>query len=310
MAPTPGVAVALVCLAVAFVWINWSSYGTFYSAWSMADYQHGPLVPVFSLFLLWWRRDMLLPFAGRGSWWGLAFLALWAWMRVAAVYFNFGSLPEMSMLPFFAGLALFVGGWQAFRWAWPAIVFLLFMLPLPGDVQSALSFQLQAICHAFERLYHPDAGDSVCCDWERDSIDRQAAGSGASVQRLANDDDVLRALHRRGVLSQKAAMGETLHYRQRHSDRDPRQRGADRGDGGLPRSCPALAVAGRFGECGEDHSRHRGLGHRDALRDVVALDRVDVIVEAADSAGVGAAADDGHDAAGAGAVGRRAKRPP
>ena len=64
------------------------------------------------------------------KWWGLAFLALWALMRWAAVYFNFESLPEMSMLPFFAGLALFVGGWQAFRWAWPAIVFLVFMIPL------------------------------------------------------------------------------------------------------------------------------------------------------------------------------------
>jgi exosortase len=137
--------VALACLAVAFVWFNWSSYGTFAGAWSQADYQHGPLVPVFSLFLLWWRRDMIIPFAGRGSWWGLAFLALWAWMRVAAVYFNFGSLPEMSILPFFAGLALFVGGWQAFRWAWPAIVFLVFMLPLPGDVQSLLSLQLQLL---------------------------------------------------------------------------------------------------------------------------------------------------------------------
>ncbi len=66
-------------------------------------------------------------------------------MRWAAVYFNFGSLPEYSMLPFFAGLALFVGGWQALHWAWPSIVFLLFMLPLPGDVQSLLSLPLQTV---------------------------------------------------------------------------------------------------------------------------------------------------------------------
>ena len=109
------------------------------------DYQHGPFVPLFSLFLLWYRRDMIIPFAGRGSWWGLAFLALWAAMRWAAVYFNFESLPEYSMLPFLAGLALFVGGWQALRWAWPSIVFLIFMIRLPGDVQSLLSLQLQGI---------------------------------------------------------------------------------------------------------------------------------------------------------------------
>jgi exosortase len=87
----------------------------------------------------------LIPFAGRWSWWGLAFLALWAWMRLAAVYFNFGSLPEMSLIPFLAGVALFVGGWQVLRWAWPAIVFLVFMLPLPGDIQQLLSHHLQTI---------------------------------------------------------------------------------------------------------------------------------------------------------------------
>jgi len=102
-------------------------------------------VPLFSLFLLWFRRDMIIPFAGRGSWWGLAFLAFWAAMRWAAVYFNFGSLPEMSMLPFFAGLALVAGGWQGIRWAWPSIVFLAFMLPMPGAVQGLVSLQLQGV---------------------------------------------------------------------------------------------------------------------------------------------------------------------
>jgi exosortase len=143
--PTPGVLAALACLLVAFCWFNWQSFGVFVRVWSQPDYQHGPFVPLFSLFLLWVRRDMLIPFTGRWSWWGLAFLALWAWMRLAAVYFNFGSLPEMSVLPFFAGLALFAGGWQVLRWGWPAIVFLAFMLPLPGDIQQGLSQQLQGI---------------------------------------------------------------------------------------------------------------------------------------------------------------------
>jgi exosortase len=146
LTPEPTVLVALGCLAVAFVWFYWTSLrGLTLVTWMNADYQHGPFVPVFSLFLLWYRRDMIIPFKGKGSWWGLAFFALWALMRLTAVYFNFGSLPEESMIPFFAGLALFVGGWQALHWAWPSVVFLAFMLPLPGDIQSALSQQLQGI---------------------------------------------------------------------------------------------------------------------------------------------------------------------
>jgi exosortase len=143
--PGPQVLVVAAVLVGCFVWFYWSSFDVFRRTWMEADYQHGPVVPLFSLFLLWYRREMIIPFAGRGSLWGLAFLALWAVMRWAAVYFNFGSLPEYSMLPFFAGLALFVGGWQALRWAWPAIIFLGFMVPMPGDVQGLISQQLQFV---------------------------------------------------------------------------------------------------------------------------------------------------------------------
>jgi exosortase len=145
--PGPQVLVAAAVLMICLVLFWWKTglFGGLWATWQLDDYQHGPFVPLFSLFLLWYRRDMIIPFAGRGSWWGLAFLAFSIVMRWLAVYFNFGSLPEYSIVPFLAGLALFVGGWQALRWSWPSIVFLLFMLPLPGDVQSLLSLPLQGI---------------------------------------------------------------------------------------------------------------------------------------------------------------------
>jgi exosortase len=54
-------------------------------------------------------------------------------------------VSELSMLPFFAGVAIVVGGWQGLRWAWPAVLFLFFMIPLPGAVQGVASQQLQAV---------------------------------------------------------------------------------------------------------------------------------------------------------------------
>ncbi len=113
--------------------------------WKQEDYQHGFFVPLFSLFLLWFRRDMIPQSLGRGSLWGLPFFGLWALMRGAAIYYNYGTLPELSMLPFFVGVALFAGGWQGLRWAWPAILFLVFMLPLPGAVQDFSREQLQLL---------------------------------------------------------------------------------------------------------------------------------------------------------------------
>ena len=138
-------AAAVLGICLALFWWKTGLFDKLGRTWQLDDYQHGPVVPLFSLFLLWYRRDMILPFVGRGSWWGLAFLALSIMMRWTAVYFNFGSLPEYSILPFLAGLVLFAGGWRALRWAWPSIVFLLFMLPMPGDIQSYLSLPLQRL---------------------------------------------------------------------------------------------------------------------------------------------------------------------
>lgn len=144
--PGPKVLTAWVALAVVFVWFHWTSLERLVHVWwTQEDYQHGFVVPLFALVLLWLRRDMIRPFTDQGSYWGLAFFALWAVMRWTAIYFNYGSLPEMSLIPFFAGLALFVGGWQGLRWSWPAILFLFFMIPLPGAVQNLASQQLQAL---------------------------------------------------------------------------------------------------------------------------------------------------------------------
>jgi exosortase len=52
---------------------------------------------------------------------------------------------EWSILVFAVGVTVFLGGWRALRWAWPSIVFLVFMFPLPGAVQSRLSLFLQKI---------------------------------------------------------------------------------------------------------------------------------------------------------------------
>jgi exosortase len=108
------------------------------------DYQHGFIVPFFAIWLLWLRRDML-PQNARGTWWGLPFFVVWAVMRWTSVYFNYGTLPELSMLPFFVGTALLVGGWKALLWSWPSILFCFFMIPLPGAVQGVASEQLQAL---------------------------------------------------------------------------------------------------------------------------------------------------------------------
>jgi exosortase len=113
--------------------------------WNEPDYVYGFLVPVFALVLLWLRRDRIQPWTGKGSWWGIPFLALCAAMRWASTYFGFELTDPLSIVPCLAGIVLLIGGRQALGWAWPSIVFLVFAIPLPGFLAGLLSHPLQRI---------------------------------------------------------------------------------------------------------------------------------------------------------------------
>ncbi|MGA2619784.1 MAG: exosortase/archaeosortase family protein [Thermoguttaceae bacterium] len=113
--------------------------------WSEPDYLHGFLVPPFALFLLWMRRRMLLDATWAGSRWGLALLAVCAGMRWASSYFYYELLEPLSLVACLAGLVLWLGGWGAIRWAWPAIAMLVFMVPLPGFIAERFSHPLQRL---------------------------------------------------------------------------------------------------------------------------------------------------------------------
>lgn len=108
-----------------------------------AQYSHGYLVPGFALILLWLRRDKLN--GAEPSWLGLPLLAAGLGLRLYGTYFYYVWLEAISLLPCLAGLYVTVGGRPAWRWSWPAVAFLFFMVPLPYRFSTALSGPLQAL---------------------------------------------------------------------------------------------------------------------------------------------------------------------
>lgn len=132
---------------VAVLWVYWPTVSDLMRRWaSESQYSHGYVVPLFGLYLLWARRA-LLPAVGemRPTWWSLPVLALALGLRFAGIYAYFDWLAAFALLPLLAGLALLFGGWSALRWAWPAILFLVFMIPLPFFLELRLAHPLQAI---------------------------------------------------------------------------------------------------------------------------------------------------------------------
>jgi exosortase len=128
-----------------FLWFYSPVFARLFRYWCSPDYQHGFFVPVFAAVLLWRRREMVDPLPDHGSWWAMAFFAVWALMWGISAFLSIERVGEWSILPFAAGVAVFLGSWRALRWAWPSIAFLFFMTPLPGAVEGRLGPFLQTI---------------------------------------------------------------------------------------------------------------------------------------------------------------------
>jgi exosortase len=118
--------------------------------WSNDDnYQHGFLVIPIALFILW-RRFAEIPWApdsglGVAPWWGWALLAVALVARAVAYERSLQWVETATVLPAIVGLAWAFGGRPFLYRAWPAILFLVFMLPLPNSVNGLIALPLQRI---------------------------------------------------------------------------------------------------------------------------------------------------------------------
>ena len=136
----------LAVLAVCLLWSYWPTLLDMSFTWyANPQYQHGFLVPVFAGFLLYVRRAKLDVAALKPSAWGLVLIGLGLGTRLYGTYGYFISLDGISFLPVVAGLILLLGGFAAWRWAWPAVLFLAFMIPLPYFAAVAMSGPLQRL---------------------------------------------------------------------------------------------------------------------------------------------------------------------
>lgn len=113
--------------------------------WSEADYSHGFLVVPVAMMMLWFRwADR--PAAAKGySWLGFAILLLAAGIRIAGGLWYVDAVQAWSIPLWVAGVAWFLGGWRVVKWAMPAIIMLMFMIPLPYRAERLLSTQLQTV---------------------------------------------------------------------------------------------------------------------------------------------------------------------
>jgi exosortase len=142
----PSLVLTTAGLLAALGWVYWNTLTPLFRVWTVsAQYSHGYLVPVFALALLFLRRSQLAGKALEASWWAIPFVLAGVALRLLGAYFYLTWLDQVSLLPVVAALVLVAGGRPALIWAWPAIAFLLFMIPLPGRLEGFLADPLQRL---------------------------------------------------------------------------------------------------------------------------------------------------------------------
>lgn len=107
------------------------------------EYSHGFFLPLISLFLLWYRRDVLRKSRGAPSGWGLVLLVVAALLLVLGEVTALFLAVQIGFLLALVGLVLCYGGVSLLRVAWMPIAFLLFAIPLPYFIDSQISWRLQ-----------------------------------------------------------------------------------------------------------------------------------------------------------------------
>ena len=116
-----------------------------WEAWNPeTHYEHGPLVPLIILFLIWNDLPKLRSLALRPSLWGLAPFVLGVLMYLVGVRalqprFGWAGLPFILW-----GGVLFAAGWQWLRALFFPILCVFFLIPVPGIDQATVKLQVIA----------------------------------------------------------------------------------------------------------------------------------------------------------------------
>jgi exosortase B len=113
--------------------------------WQLEEYAHGPVILAVIVWLLWRKRAALVaaPPGTDAQAAGLALLVCGLFFYVAGRALDITIFEAGALIPLLAGVVLAMRGWQALRELGFPILFVAFMVPLPGILVDALTGPLK-----------------------------------------------------------------------------------------------------------------------------------------------------------------------
>lgn len=127
-----------------------------HTLWQVDDYAHGPIILALIGWIFWQRRNALLDAAE-----DVARAPGYILLSIGALIYALGRSQDIilfevgSLLPVLAGVILITRGWAAVRALWFPLLFIAFLIPLPGLFVDALTTPLkQSISAIAESLLY------------------------------------------------------------------------------------------------------------------------------------------------------------
>lgn len=134
----------LVAMLLSFILVYFPVWKGLVLAWYRSDdYSHGFFIIPVALYSLWQKRQELSRIPVQSSSLGLVLLIFSLVLYVLAFYAEIKTVASLAMVISLAGVVLFLYGSAIFREASFMLFFLLFMIPVPAQLYSAMTIPLQ-----------------------------------------------------------------------------------------------------------------------------------------------------------------------
>jgi exosortase D (VPLPA-CTERM-specific) len=156
-----------VVLSLAAIPVFWLGFVSLAKAWSTAEYSHGPLIPLISLYLFLreLRQDPVIdPDAPKTRWPGLVVIAFGLALAILGNIVRIPDIVTYAFVIWVAGVVLTVFGWDKGKKHQLPVLHLIFMLPLPQFLYWKLTIVLQGISSVIGVWFVDMAGIPVFLD--------------------------------------------------------------------------------------------------------------------------------------------------
>ena len=132
---------------VAALPIFWSGLMHLGEAWARPEYSHGPVIPILSFYMFLRETKMVPPPTTpvTDRFWGVVVIGLGLAMALAGNLVNIPDIVTYGLIVWIGGLVLTGFGFSRGILFWPAVLHLVFMLPLPNMIYWNVTIALQFV---------------------------------------------------------------------------------------------------------------------------------------------------------------------